>query len=481
MSDLYNLMAEKQVLGSILVKPNILSDIQELLYPMHFYDKQNQVIYKAILDLDSEGIEIDPLTVFERLTKNKEIEFLDSKAYLSNLPNEIFTTEGIGAHSRLIVEKYMQRKLIELSKSVIERTKSGQHDIFELMEETENELQSISNEVESSMGDERPLSDRLDEVIDDIELRRTDNSNEKVLKLTTLPSLNDYIGGIMPGDLIGIYGKEKSTKSTLAHEIALDLAEHGNPVAIFSLEVSRDELEWKSISMRSGIEFNKLRNPKGYSESSNLSDKDMAVIREESNKKLSKSEIYICDRILNEFQIQSKLKNWKNKYGIRLVIIDYLLLLQSSKRFNIRREELNYFTMFFKRLAMKLQIPIILISQANHEGERVAEAKGLERDSNYFIYVEIGEEGKGITFHDNHLGTYKHTIGRDEYIVTVRGIRHGRGNRTLITKFSDNRYVEVDSRKRNEAESYCNMLYNLDHPADENLIEGAKSLCQEEN
>jgi len=251
----------------------------------------------------------------------------------------------------------------------------------------------------------------------------------------------------MPTDLIGIYGKEKSTKTTLAHEIALDVgADQKKPVCIFTFENSSEETEWKSISMRTGIEFNKLRNPQGYDSSSKLTSEEIEIIKRESFRKLRDAKILICDKILDEYQISNKLRIWKKKYDIKLCVIDYLMLINSIDRFLNRREELNHLSRFFKQLAMRLEIPIILISQSNDAGERAAEAKGLERDSNYFIYVQAGEKGQTIKFNDQLYGQYSYSLDEDEYIVTVRGIRHSKGNRSFITRFSKNRYVEVETK-----------------------------------
>lgn len=436
---------EEIIIGSILFSPKCFIHVNDILQKEYFSDKRSRIIYQEILDLDSQGKPIDQFLITQKLIDENKFDGIAgyiSEIQLSAQPS------NIKYYALILLEKYIRRNLIERAKKIIIDAEDKEIDVFDLLSEAEKHITDINQEIEDSFIDEKSMSDRLGDIFTELEDKINSEAVTDGLRLKSLPTLNNFIGGIMPGDLIGIYGKEKSTKSTLAHEIALDIGvDQELPTAIFSFEVSRKELDWKSISMRTGTDYFKLRNPKGYSDSTKMSEEELAELKVKVYDQFEKSNLFIFDKIMNEYQIFIKIKQLIRKFGIKLVVIDYLMLLESAKRFKDRRLELNHLSMFFKRTAMKLQIPIILISQANQEGVRVAEAKGLERDSNYYIYVENGKKGQVLQFNDKILGKYNYTINEDEFIVTLRGIRHGKGNRTFVTKFINNKYVEIDTKR----------------------------------
>lgn len=459
----HSIEVEQQVLGSILIEPECIENVSSLLQPSYFFDEKHRLIYQCFLKMNKAETPIDLLTTYEYLKSSNKLSEAGDLQYLTKVAESISSSANIEYLSRVVFEKYVGRQIINKCVSLVDRASQigANEDVFDLVSDAEAEFSNITSQFEKLGADEKPLSERLEEIFSDLQQRLTEKESSVSLKLTSLPSLNRIIGGLMPKDLIAIYGKEKSTKTTLAHEIAMDIgADQKIPVGIFTFENSKQETDWKSISMRTGIEFNKLRNPKGYSEESKLTLTEIEELKKQTIYKFKDSRILICDQILNEFEIASKIRYWKKKYGIKLCVIDYLMLINSIEKFSNRREELNHLSRFFKRLAMKLEIPIILISQSNAEGERAAEAKGLERDSNYFIYVQAGEPGQKIKFNDPIYGQYYYTIGEDEFIVTVRGIRHARGNRSFVTKFETNRYVEVDTTPRTDLHPQRNEIPN---------------------
>lgn len=438
---------EKIILGSILTNPDCFIDVSDILHKDYFSDNKNRTIFQEIQNSDSSGDPVDSFLITQKLINENKFDGI--ALYISQLKYEA-EPGNIKYYSQILIEKYVRRNLIERANRIIQDAGDKEMSLLDLLSEAEAHITDVHEELEDVYDDERPINERLDDIFNELEHKINTESILEGLRLKTLPTLNNHIGGIMPGDLIGIYGKEKSTKTTLAHEIALDIGVDQNiPTAIFSFEVSRKELEWKSLSMRTGKDYFKLRNPKGYSKESQMTIEELNELKSESQQKFSKSSLFIFDKILNEYQIYAKLKQLIKKHNLKLVVIDYLMLIESAKRFKDRRLELNHLSMFFKRAAMKLQIPIILISQSNADGERAAEAKGLERDSNYFIYVQQGSAGSIVKFRDKIIGEYDYRMNEDEYIVTLRGIRHAKGNRSFITKFVNNRYKEVETRKNN--------------------------------
>jgi replicative DNA helicase len=245
---------------------------------------------------------------------------------------------------------------------------------------------------------------------------------------------------MLPTDLIGIYGKEKSTKTTLTHQIVLDIAlEQKIPVAVFNFEMDVIQILMKTFSMRSGISTNVLRNPK----QNIIPDSEFDIKAERLRKDFEDAKLFVIDEMLNEQQIYNKSKELVKSYGVKLIVIDYLMLIEPSVHKAQRRDELNDLSRFFKRMAKKLNVIIILVSQANDSGMREAEAKGLSRDSNYYFYVEQLGQGQEIKIAGE---SYKAQEG--DYAVINRGIRHDLGNRAFITRFIENKYCEITIKSK---------------------------------
>ena len=204
--------------------------------------------------------------------------------------------------------------------------------------------------------------------------------------------------------------------------------------AIFSYEMSNKLVLMKAISLRTGIDINHLRNP----DKRWLSDGDFKNYVAKAGRVFFNSNLYLIDQLLDEYQIEAKCKRLADM-GVKIVLIDYLMLVSSRQKHDSVRNELNYLSKFFKRMAQKLNIAVILISQANDTGEREAEAKGLSRDSNYYFYVAKLEVGNKVM--ENGKDVYT-CMNDGEYVVKNRGLRHGKLGSFFITTFEDNQYKE---------------------------------------
>jgi replicative DNA helicase len=432
---------EDKVLCTILTYGNdFLEESHEIISNEMFIEQKRRNLFETFIEMNKNNTPIDSANVFK--FSNGTINVL----FLSEIQNIVPDRANFGYHLRKIYEDNLRRNLItKLEK--LKTTAETEPDIYDALLKAEKEIESLDS---ISTISENPIDKELDSIFEDIESRLNETKDSDSLKFGSLPSLNRITGGIMPTDLIGLFGKEKSSKSTLAYQMVLDLAINQKiPCGVFSFEMSKKEMYWKAISMMTGIEFNKLRNPKGFSDHSRLKEPELKAIKEKVYSTFKDSKLIVSDEVFNEYQIQTKIKQWKKKFGVRLFIIDYLMLLNSSQRFTKRHEELNYLTRFFKQLAQKLEVPIVLISQANAEGGRAAEGLGLQRDANYFFYIEALNQGATINFYDSDTKeNYVYRSGKDEFLVTNRGIRHGTGGKMFVTAFRENKYIEVDTKPR---------------------------------
>lgn len=427
-------MKEDFLIRSILIVPEVLSELYFLeskhfrKYGNHFEfikERYNDIGEIFETDLILEGLQLpEPVITYDIL----------------GLPNEIATLkkDKIVNLARHLFEEYHKVRIL----NSIREIKSGT--LSEVMEKMKEMLDSVDSEFQKNKM-ENTILDLLNPLFSKVDQFRHNKKNPGI-ELKTLPEMDKIIGGIMPTDLIGIYGKEKSAKSSLALEMMLDICvDQKKPGIIFSFEMNDELMTMKSLSMRLGVNINEFRNPS----SSKLSDAEFKQLTADAGRKFYNTNLYIVDQILDEYEIEAKIKKLLDK-GIEIVLIDYLMLISARNKMQNTRDELNYLSKFFKRIAQKYKIAIILISQSNDAGERAAEAKGLERDSNYYFYVAKLEAHEKIKINGRD-----YTAGDDEeYLVKNRGIRHAKGGGYFLLKFIDNQLKEVTT-------DYDNIQHNF--------------------
>tara|TARA_R100001244_G_scaffold121574_5_gene91204 strand:+ start:1701 stop:2954 length:1254 start_codon:yes stop_codon:yes gene_type:complete len=412
---------DENIIIALALKDNSIIDEIKFLKPEHFTKSSD--VYAKVLSIyhDRDGVSGTDLI----------LEGVDFDYTLSEDDNLVSTKLSIIRSAKKMHDKY-QMNLLKKSLDKVN---------YKGFDESLDAVKKIVSTLEAEWESEKEIKPiDLDAFIK--EIREARKKEIKLgLELKTLPTMNRTIGGIMPSDLIGIYGKEKSSKTSLVHEIVLDLAvDQKIPVAIFNFEMSAKQMIMKTVSMRTGLAVNEMRNPEFTQLTNTQFDehlRDMAL-------KYEGSELFIVDDVYDEIQIYNKAKELKRLYGIKLIVVDYLMLINSYKKFGQRRDELNYLTRFFKQMTQKLKIPIILISQANDIGEREAEAKGLSRDSNYYFYVQKLSKGDSVDY-----GDYQYTAEENDYLIHNRGIRHAEAGKPFVTRFIDNYYKEIDTRRFN--------------------------------
>lgn len=439
---------ERKIIGSILIDPECFLEVNSILTPKHFYDEINQTIFENLVEMDVEGIPIDNISLYEFL-KKKGLSDKIGAAMISRFASEISSSENVKYYSRVVLEKFLLRQIIINCRKIEQRAKNEkEQDVFQFLSEAEGAFNKINSDIDFvDEKKELPLGKLVFSTIAEIRRERDSGKRNRGMAFTNFPTLNKHVGGLMPGDLVGIYGREKSTKSTLAFSLTLDLGRQGIPGAYLSYEMQQSALIKKSLSLESGVDYNKLRNPNGYSANTRISDEEIKMLEAATNE-LKNTTLIILDDSLNEYQIAAKLKQLIKRDHIKVAVIDYLMLVNSAERFNKSYEELNHLSKFFKRLAMQLKIAIIVISQSNYEGERTAQGLGLQRDSDYFFYIERKDPKSSIKLFDTTNNTeYTYTFTRDQYLVTLRGSRHSVSNRSFVVQYVGNRYNEADTRE----------------------------------
>ena len=241
-----NIEAETYIIGCMLYDNTCIEKAKELLKPEHFLSTTNRLFCKTIYDLNSSGIVVDSISLYEALKDEA------NPAVFIKLVNDISSVANIDYSLRVVYEKFMRRNLITIANNILKETEDESKDIFELIAESTNNLNSVTDNIPSG---DLTLYDRLPDVIQQVKdrmIRKDINSLESVY----FPSFNKLTGGVLPGEYLSLSGKDKRGKSTWAYKLLLDFAINSKmPVGVFSYEMCEKILDWKAISLETGIPF----------------------------------------------------------------------------------------------------------------------------------------------------------------------------------------------------------------------------------
>ncbi|MCK5087170.1 MAG: replicative DNA helicase, partial [Melioribacteraceae bacterium] len=339
---------EVQVLGAMLLDQDAVPKVIEILKPENFFDPKNKIIFNSILSLYEANEPIDTVSLYEELKKEGKTEEAGGVAYISKLSQDISSAANIDYHSRVVLEKWILRKLISTSLEIAGSAYEGRDDVFDLLDEAESKMYSISQEgtKESFKSMDKAVKEAL-ELIEAI--------HSKSLSSVSVPSgyfaLDDLLGGFQKSDLIVIAARPSMGKTALALSMARNAAiDYEVPIAIFSLEMSTIQLATRLISGEARINAHSVRTGKFKAE-------DGAKISRTVHK-LSKAPIYIDDTpALSVLEMRAKARRLKSEKNIGMIIVDYLQLMRGPGRIESREREISMISGSLKALAKELNIP----------------------------------------------------------------------------------------------------------------------------
>jgi len=424
---------EEAVLGAIMLEKNAFDVVIEILKPECFYVDAHQRIYRAMQGLAQKNKPIDILTVAEELKTREELDMVGGPYYVTKLTNAVVSSAHIETHSRIILQKFIQRELIRVSGEIIGDAYEDSTDVFDLLDDAESKLFEItSNHLRKNF---ETIDSVLVKTIQRIEDLR--HKNEDVSGVPTgFPKLDKVTYGWQNTDLIILAARPSVGKTAFALNLARNAALHPNenkrtPVAFFSLEMSAGQLVQRILSAESEIWLEKIARGK-------MEEHEMKQLYARGIQRLAKAPIFIDDTpALNIFELRAKCRRLKNKHNIGLVLIDYLQLMSGSgdNRNTNREQEISNISRNLKGLAKELNIPIIALSQLSREVEKrkdgakipqlsdLRESGAIEQDADMVMFLyrpeyhdisanEMGESTKGET----HIRIAKHRNGSLENI-----------------------------------------------------------------
>ncbi len=421
---------EEAILGAIMLEKSAFDTVVEILKPECFYSDANQRIFRSMQALAQKSMPIDLLTVVEELKFREELDLVGGPYYVSKLTNAVVSSANIDAHSRIVLQKFIQRELIRISGEIIGDAYEDSIDVFDMLDDAESKLFEITNSHLRKNFDD--INTVLVKTIQRIEDMR--NRDEDITGVTSgFPSLDKVTYGWQPTDLIILAARPAVGKTAFALNLARSAAM--NPVkptavAFFSLEMSSSQLVTRILSAESEIWLEKISRGK-------LEEHEMKQLYKKGIERLSNAPIFIDDTAaLNIFELRAKCRRLKNKHNVGLIIIDYLQLMSgSSDRQSNREQEISKISRDLKGMAKELQVPIIALSQLSREVEKrkdgnkmpqlsdLRESGAIEQDADMVMFLyrpeyyditanEFGESNKGET----HVRIAKHRNGSLETI-----------------------------------------------------------------
>jgi replicative DNA helicase len=407
----HSLEAEEAVIGAVLINPEVYYDLAQFLLPEDFYIHRLRFIWEAYIDLHERRTPIDILTVNEELMNKGRLEDIGGESYLITLLNRVPTSLHAEAYGKIIEAASIRRKLLTAANTIATLAYNEKEVIETVIGEAEKSIFNVGER--RIRHDIVPIKDVLSEYYDHIgELAR--RGDDIVGVPTGFTDLDNLLGGLQPSDLLITAGRPGMGKTAMLLNIVHNAAiVHKKRVAVFSLEMSNEQVVQRLISQQTGIDSQKLRTGK-------LTDEDWPVFNHAIGI-LSDSKIYLDDTpSLTPIQLRTKCRRLQMEFGIDLIILDYLQLMSSDSRNDNRVQEVSLISRSLKQLARELRVPLMAAAQLSRAVEQrsdkepqlsdLRESGSLEQDADIVMFI-YREEKDPTMSNVTHLKVAKHRNG----------------------------------------------------------------------
>ena len=381
--------AEQAVLGSMLTDKDATIAAIEVLKEDDFYREDNKLIYRAILNLYNRSEPIDIITLKAELTSMGKFDAVGGLEYLADLPERVPTTANVERYIKIVEEKAILRNLIKTANEIISLGYDPTEEVEDIMDNAEKKIFDIMQS--KNQKGYTPMKDVLVDTF--AELEKLYNQKEHITGVPTGFADLDYkTAGLHGSDLVLIAARPSMGKTAFALNVATNAAIRAKvPVAIFSLEMSKEQLVNRVLASEAMVDSNKVRTGK-------LDEQDWGKLASVLGP-LSEAEIYIDDTPgISVMEIRAKCRKLKLEKNIGLVVVDYLQLIQgNSKRGGSREQEISEISRSLKILAKELDVPVIALSQLSRAPEQrpdhrpmlsdLRESGAIEQDADIVMFL----------------------------------------------------------------------------------------------
>lgn len=389
--------AEQSVLGAILIDPSSISNASQHLQPKHFYYRENQLIFEAMLSLFQNNEPIDILTLSAQLKKQKAFKDMGGKTYLSQLVEIVPTSANIEQYAKVVKDASVKRSLISLGSDLVRQAFREEGSVNELLNLAERDIFSLSQE--SVRRQFIPVKDLLTASYEQLEKIMKSGVGMRGLP-TGFSRMDNKLAGLNPSNLIIIAARPGIGKTTFALNIANYLClEEQKTVGFFSLEMSKEELVDRMLVMEAKIDSWKLKTGK-------LTDDEMTRLTQAYGR-LADANLFIDDTpALSITEMRTKARKLQIEKKLDLIVMDYIQLADPGRRADSRVQEVSYISQGLKNIARELQVPVIALSQLSRAVEQRGEKKpqladlrdsgAIEQDADIVMFLYRTEEDEEL-------------------------------------------------------------------------------------
>lgn len=430
---------EAAVLGALMLEKDAFSLVCDLLKPESFYEPKNQAIYTVIQSLGMSDEPIDMITVTNRLRQNGQLDSVGGPAYVASLTMNVVSAAHIEYHARIVAQKHLARELIAFASAVENSAFDEGNDIDDILNEAESKLFDLSQR--NIKGDVVQIDPLLNKAVELMEVAGKRQSGISGLP-TGFHNLDKLTSGWQNSDLIIIAARPAMGKTAFVLSMALNIAMHGDPVAVFSLEMSNQQLVNRLISNACEIPGDKIK-------SGQLTDTQWTQLLSRLAT-LQGLPFFVDDTSgLSMPELRTKARRLVREQGIKIIIIDYLQLMTAGVKLGSREQEVSTISRQLKQLAKELNVPVIALSQLNRKLEDrgnkdkrpqlsdLRESGAIEQDADivcfihrpeYYSHQSVDEDGNNIK-------------GKAEFIVA----KHRSGSVDTVNMFFRSEYVRFEN------------------------------------
>ncbi len=383
-----NVEAEEAVLGSVLINPDALFDVATFLKPDDFFLVKNGWIWEAILAVHERRDPIDFLTVVDELDRQGRLAELGGPVYISRLMDAVPSAIHAEAYGRMVEHNALRRRLLAAASEIAQLAYDERENVDVVLDRAEQALFGVSERRLSR--DLTPIRDIVGKYYDRIQ--ELSERDEGILGVPTgFSYLDQILGGLQRSDLVIIAGRPGMGKTGLLLNFALNAAKkHRKRVAVFSLEMSDEQLVGRLVAAETGIDSQRLRR--------GALREDEWQLFTEATGRLGDTLIFIDDTpSITPLQLRTKCRRIYAEYGLDLIVLDYLQLMSSDFRTDNRVQEISYISRHLKGLARELNVPLVAAAQLSRAVEQrqdkrpmlsdLRESGSIEQDADVVMFI----------------------------------------------------------------------------------------------
>ncbi len=380
--------AEQSVIGSMLMDSEAIMTASEILTSEDFYQRQYGILFDTMVELYNEGKAVDLVTLQDRLKEKDVPPEVASLEFVKDILDTVYTSAHIRQYADIVHEKAMLRKLIRTTEGIANTCYAGKESLEDIFVDTEKQIFDILQQ--NTSGEYVPIKDVVLNALDKIEMASRTKGN-----VTGIPTgfidLDYKTAGFQPSDLILVAARPSMGKTALVLNIAQHMAFREDvTVAVFSLEMSKEQLVNRLLSLESRVDSQSIR-------TGNLTDEDWSKLIEGAGV-IGKSHLIIDDTPgISVTELRSKCRKFKMEHNLGIIIIDYLQLMTGSKRSESRQQEISDISRSLKAVARELNVPVVALSQLSRAVEQrpdhrpmlsdLRESGAIEQDADVVMFI----------------------------------------------------------------------------------------------